>query len=75
MLCLDGLGGGDALNFHVSKALTDGTAAHKFFQTLQNFAGKYQKKDDQEGYVRVVTKKISLSAERLAWEHEIYNVR
>ncbi|KAI1718858.1 peptidase family m28 domain-containing protein [Ditylenchus destructor] len=66
-LCLDSLAGGNALNFHVAKAPTEGSsAAYKILQHLKNFANK-------DRPVRVVTKKINLSAERLAWEHEMFN--
>jgi hypothetical protein len=63
-LCLDGLGRGDELNLHVSKTLVEGSASHKLFQYLNNFAGEKRS-------VNQVTKKINLAADRLAWEHEV----
>lgn len=67
-LCLDGLARGDSLNFHVSKVLTENSAIFKIYENLKNFAS-------DKHPINVVVKKINLSNDRLAWEHEIYNVR
>jgi len=68
-ICLDGLGRGNLLYAHVSKSLAEGNAQHRFFQHLRNFA------DEKYHPVETVVKKINLSAEKLSWEHEIYNIR
>ncbi|KAL3123819.1 hypothetical protein niasHT_010032 [Heterodera trifolii] len=65
-ICLDSLARGDSLFVHASKIPSDETKAFRFIQTLRHFAKRP---------VELISKKISLASDRLAWEHEIYNIR
>jgi len=68
-ICLDSLGGaGDTLYVHNSKIPSEGSNTHNLVRQLQNFAPSHYP-------VELVTRKINLTAERLAWEHEIFNIR
>uniref|UniRef100_A0A915NUD3 BOS complex subunit NCLN n=2 Tax=Meloidogyne TaxID=189290 RepID=A0A915NUD3_9BILA len=78
-ICLDGLGRKlttttskeniqQPLFIHLSKTPSTTSITSKFISTLQNF-GINKKK------INLVTKKINLGADKLVWEHEIYNIR
>jgi len=56
------------LFIHLSKTPSTTSITSKFISTLQNF-GINKKK------INLVTKKINLGADKLVWEHEIYNIR
>jgi hypothetical protein len=71
-ICLDGLAKGDHLYVHAAKMPSTGSSASNFFEILTNFG------TDAHGsrpHIEMVTKKINLATDRLAWEHEIYNIR
>uniref|UniRef100_A0A914CII5 BOS complex subunit NCLN n=1 Tax=Acrobeloides nanus TaxID=290746 RepID=A0A914CII5_9BILA len=68
VICLDALGRENNLFAHVSKFPPEGSASAKLFERLKIFSNDKHKVD-------LVTKKINLGNEWLAWEHEIYNIR
>ena len=67
-VCLDGLAKGAGLYVHAAKTPTAGTSASKLVGNLRQFSTNNRS-------VELRTKKINLSTDRLAWEHEIYNIR
>ncbi|KAF7634909.1 Peptidase_M28 domain-containing protein [Meloidogyne graminicola] len=73
-ICLDSLGkrtnsnlNKSSINIHLSKLPSSTSLTNKFISNLQNFEGNKT--------INLLTKKINLAADRLAWEHEIYNIR
>jgi hypothetical protein len=65
---LDGLAKPGPLHVHLSKAPNSGSNTNKFISILNDFSPNNQS-------VEMVVKKINLAADRLSWEHEIYNIR
>lgn len=68
VLCLEALGRDNNLFAHVSKFPPEGSASAKMFERIKLFSTDQHK-------VNLVTKKINLGNEWLAWEHEIFNIR
>nr|CAB3264233.1 nicalin-1-like [Phallusia mammillata] len=73
VLCLDSLGGNGvhALKMHVSKPPSETTVAGQIHRNIQSVA----KSVDSSLDTSVVHKKIRLSSDLLAWEHERYSIR
>nr|CAG4635333.1 EOG090X02MW [Artemia franciscana] len=65
-VCLDTIGRGDMMYLHVSKVPKDGSFGQIFLENLTS-SGKRK--------VSLKTKKINLSDDFLAWEHERFNIR
>lgn len=70
-LCLDSLGGGDDLFFHVSKPPTEGTRAHDLLHSLRDVAAS----TGQGLEVTMVHKKINTAQKSRSWEHEQYRLK
>ncbi|XP_065566591.1 BOS complex subunit NCLN-like [Artemia franciscana] len=68
-VCLDTIGRGDMMYLHVSKVPKDGSFGQIFLENLQNLTSSGKRK------VSLKTKKINLSDDFLAWEHERFNIR
>ncbi|KAL7074075.1 hypothetical protein ACQ4LE_006710 [Meloidogyne hapla] len=75
-ICLDGLGRKSSLTtknhqqpifIHTSKTPSPTSITNKFILNLQNFGINKT--------INLITKKINLAADKLVWEHEIYNIR
>jgi hypothetical protein len=71
-ICLDGLAKGDHLYVHAAKMPSTGSSASNFFEILNDFGTGANGSRPQ---IEMITKKINLAADRMAWEHEIYNIR
>lgn len=70
-LCLDSLGGGDDLYFHVSKPPAAGTRSDDLLQSLRGVA-----KSTSGGLdVPLVHKKINTAQKGRSWEHEQYRLK
>ncbi|XP_054278741.1 BOS complex subunit ncln-like [Macrosteles quadrilineatus] len=67
ILCLDTVGGGNSLYFHVSKPPRENSPGANFYKELKGVKSNVP--------VEVVHKKINLAEEMLAWEHERYSIR
>ncbi|TSK72091.1 Nicalin-1 [Bagarius yarrelli] len=71
VLCLDSLGSGDELFFHVSRPPKPGTPLFSFIQHLEYLISS------RFPWVKfgTVHKKINLQESTLAWEHECYGIK
>lgn len=71
VLCLDSLGSRDGnLHMHVSKPPREGSRSHDMFMQLKKASELMGNKN-----MSMVHKKIKLSADTLAWEHERFSIR
>eukprot|EP00795_Rhopilema_esculentum_P005605 gene5605-10811_t len=67
VLCLDSLGGGTSLNFHVSKPPKEGSTAYQVMELVKEMY--------PEVTFNMVHKRINLADEMLSWEHERFSLR
>ncbi|CEF66974.1 Nicalin [Strongyloides ratti] len=67
VICLDSLAKKNSINVHLSKNPSDKSATFRFVQNLKLFSNGAD--------VKTVSKKINLNQYKLAWEHEVYNIR
>uniref|UniRef100_A0A0K0ENP1 BOS complex subunit NCLN n=1 Tax=Strongyloides stercoralis TaxID=6248 RepID=A0A0K0ENP1_STRER len=65
VICLDSMAKKDFMNIHLSKYPSDKSATFRFIKNLKLFSNS----------IKIVSKKINLNHYKLAWEHEIYNIR
>uniref|UniRef100_A0A915PEJ6 BOS complex subunit NCLN n=1 Tax=Setaria digitata TaxID=48799 RepID=A0A915PEJ6_9BILA len=68
VICLDSLGKDNSLIAHVSKMPTETSPVGRFFSLLKNATPLNRTTD-------VVSKKINLNADVLAWEHERFSIQ
>lgn len=71
VLCLDSLASNSGqLHMHVSKPPKEGTHTHNLYSQIQKVSDL-----EENNNTTMVHKKIRLSADMLAWEHERYSMR
>uniref|UniRef100_A0AC35TR64 Peptidase_M28 domain-containing protein n=1 Tax=Rhabditophanes sp. KR3021 TaxID=114890 RepID=A0AC35TR64_9BILA len=67
VICLDSIGKKQPMNVHLSKLPSDKTAMHKFIKELKAFSPNKE--------LNIIRKPINRKHSKLAWEHEIYNMK
>ncbi|VDK80500.1 unnamed protein product [Litomosoides sigmodontis] len=68
VLCIDSVGKDNSLIAHVSKMPSETSPVKRFFQLLKDAASPNQS-------IEIVSKKINLNADVLAWEHERFSIQ
>eukprot|EP00112_Aurelia_sp_Birch-Aquarium-sp1_P014803 Seg3215.2 transcript_id=Seg3215.2/GoldUCD/mRNA.D3Y31 product=Nicalin-1 protein_id=Seg3215.2/GoldUCD/D3Y31 len=71
VICLDSIGRGNSLNFHVSKPPKEGTTAFTIVEEMKMLAEELY----PDVSFKMVHKKINLADEMLQWEHERFSIR
>jgi len=71
VLCLDALGRGNSLNFHVSKPPKEGSTAYEILEGMRSLVASMY----PDVKFNLVHKKINLADDMLAWEHERFSIR